>query len=85
MSLWEKQRDKPTSNQRLTKKVKNKNPKGFSKYLRREDGPAVGTGAARHGPLEAIPVSCNTRTGKLICILNYLIIFYSQNRLSFIL
>ncbi len=31
-------------------------------YLRSEDGPAVvSTAATRHGPLEALPVSCNTR------------------------
>lgn len=32
------------------------------RYLGREDGPAVvSTAATRHGPLEALPVSCNTR------------------------
>lgn len=31
-------------------------------YLRSEDGPAVvSTAATGHGPLEALPVSCNTR------------------------
>lgn len=54
----------------------------LSEYLRSEDGPAVGTAAARHGPLEAIPVSCNTRKGEKLI---YLIIFLSQNSVSFIL
>lgn len=32
------------------------------RYLRSEDGPAVvSTAAPRHGPLEALPVSCNTK------------------------